>query len=133
MKVTAVLLAAGQGLRMKSKLLKVLHPVCGKPMLVYALAVAGSASTEKPVVVIGKDGHFQTALLEPGTYTLVAEVYVWGQLPEPYPVGDDEPRYGGVLRMRPSSLAYVGSAKVTVSTNAASPVRIELVPRGKRD
>jgi bifunctional UDP-N-acetylglucosamine pyrophosphorylase/glucosamine-1-phosphate N-acetyltransferase len=56
MKVTAVLLAAGQGLRMKSKLLKVLHPVCGKPMLVYALAVAGSASTEKPVVIVGRDG-----------------------------------------------------------------------------
>ena len=56
MKVTAVLLAAGQGLRMKSKLLKVLHPVCGKPMLAYALSVAGSASTEKPVVIVGKDG-----------------------------------------------------------------------------
>ena len=57
MKVTAVILAAGQGVRMKSKVLKVLHPVCGKPMLAYALAVAGSASTEKPVVVIGKDGE----------------------------------------------------------------------------
>ena len=57
MRVTAVLLAAGQGLRMKSRVLKVLHPVCGKPMLAYALAVAGSASTEKPVVVVGKDGE----------------------------------------------------------------------------
>jgi len=49
-------LAAGQGTRMKSRLSKVLHPVCGKPMLAYALAVAGAASTEKPVVVIGRDG-----------------------------------------------------------------------------
>jgi bifunctional UDP-N-acetylglucosamine pyrophosphorylase/glucosamine-1-phosphate N-acetyltransferase len=56
MKVTAIILAAGQGVRMKSRLSKVLHPVCGKPMLVYALAVAGSASTEKPVVIVGKDG-----------------------------------------------------------------------------
>jgi bifunctional UDP-N-acetylglucosamine pyrophosphorylase/glucosamine-1-phosphate N-acetyltransferase len=63
MKVTAVLLAAGQGLRMKSKLLKVLHPVCGKPMLVYALAVAGSASTEKPVVIVGKDGDVLRSFL----------------------------------------------------------------------
>jgi bifunctional UDP-N-acetylglucosamine pyrophosphorylase / glucosamine-1-phosphate N-acetyltransferase len=63
MKVTAVLLAAGQGTRMKSKLLKVLHPVCGKPMLAYALALAGSASTEKPVVVIGKDGEPLRAFL----------------------------------------------------------------------
>ena len=57
MKVTAVLLAAGQGTRMKTRLPKVLHPVCGKPMLVHALEVARSASTEKPVVVIGKDGQ----------------------------------------------------------------------------
>ena len=57
MKVTAVLLAAGQGTRMKSSLPKVLHPVCGKPMLLYALEAARSASTEKPVVVIGKDGE----------------------------------------------------------------------------
>ncbi len=55
MKVTAVLLAAGQGTRMKTRLPKVLHPVCGKPMLAYALEVACSASTEQPVVVIGKD------------------------------------------------------------------------------
>jgi len=57
MNVTAVLLAAGQGTRMKSRLLKVLHPVCGKPMLVYALAAAGSASTGKPVVIVGRDGE----------------------------------------------------------------------------
>ena len=63
MKVTAVLLAAGQGTRMKSRLLKVLHPVCGKPMLAYALEVASFASTEKPVVVVGKDGQAFRAFL----------------------------------------------------------------------
>jgi bifunctional UDP-N-acetylglucosamine pyrophosphorylase / glucosamine-1-phosphate N-acetyltransferase len=57
MKVTAVLLAAGRGTRMKTKLPKVLHPVCGKPMLAYALDVACSASTEQPVVVVGKDSQ----------------------------------------------------------------------------
>jgi bifunctional UDP-N-acetylglucosamine pyrophosphorylase/glucosamine-1-phosphate N-acetyltransferase len=57
MKVTAILLAAGQGTRMKSRLLKVLHPVCGKPMIDYALAVARSVTTEKPVVVVGVDGQ----------------------------------------------------------------------------
>jgi bifunctional UDP-N-acetylglucosamine pyrophosphorylase / glucosamine-1-phosphate N-acetyltransferase len=56
MRVTAILLAAGQGTRMKSSLQKVLHPVCGKPMVAYALEAASSASTEKPVVIIGNGG-----------------------------------------------------------------------------
>jgi bifunctional UDP-N-acetylglucosamine pyrophosphorylase/glucosamine-1-phosphate N-acetyltransferase len=57
MKIAAVILAAGQGTRMKSALQKVLHPVCGKPMVSYSLAAAASTSTEKPVVIIGMDGE----------------------------------------------------------------------------
>ncbi|HSA99292.1 MAG TPA: NTP transferase domain-containing protein, partial [Anaerolineales bacterium] len=53
MKVTAVLLAAGQGTRMKSDLPKVLHPLCGKPMLWHALEALKSVTTEKPVVIVG--------------------------------------------------------------------------------
>jgi len=53
MKVSAVLLAAGQGTRMKSNLPKVLHPVAGKPMLWHALQAIKQATTEKPVVVVG--------------------------------------------------------------------------------
>ncbi|HMR97688.1 MAG TPA: bifunctional UDP-N-acetylglucosamine diphosphorylase/glucosamine-1-phosphate N-acetyltransferase GlmU [Anaerolineales bacterium] len=53
MKVTAVLLAAGQGTRMKSSLPKVLHPLCGKPIVWHVLEALKSATTDKPVVVIG--------------------------------------------------------------------------------
>jgi bifunctional UDP-N-acetylglucosamine pyrophosphorylase/glucosamine-1-phosphate N-acetyltransferase len=53
MKVTAVLLAAGQGTRMKSDLPKVLHPIAGRPMLWYTLHAMELASTEKPVVIVG--------------------------------------------------------------------------------
>ena len=53
MKVTAVLLAAGQGTRMKTDLPKVLHPLCGKPMLWHVLEALKSATTEKPVVIVG--------------------------------------------------------------------------------
>ena len=56
MKITAVILAAGQGTRMKSALQKVLHPVCGKPIVAYSLEAASSASTEVPVVIIGNGG-----------------------------------------------------------------------------
>jgi bifunctional UDP-N-acetylglucosamine pyrophosphorylase / glucosamine-1-phosphate N-acetyltransferase len=53
MKITAVLLAAGQGTRMKSERPKVLHPLCGKPMLWHVLEALRAATTEKPVVVVG--------------------------------------------------------------------------------
>ncbi len=53
MKTTAVLLAAGQGTRMKSEFPKVLHPVCGLPMIAHSLAAAQAATTGMPVVVIG--------------------------------------------------------------------------------
>ena len=53
MKVTAVLLAAGQGTRMKSDLPKVLHTLCGKPMLWHVLEALKSVTTEKPVVIVG--------------------------------------------------------------------------------
>src|SRR5690349_20570431 len=53
MKITAVLLAAGHGTRMKSDLPKVLHNVVGKPMVFYGLEAARQASTETPVLVVG--------------------------------------------------------------------------------
>ena len=53
MKITPILLAAGLGTRMRSRLPKVLHPVCGLPMLAHSLAAVRQVSTETPVVVIG--------------------------------------------------------------------------------
>jgi len=53
MKITAVLLAAGQGTRMKSDLPKMLHLICGRPMVFHALNSARTVSTETPLVVIG--------------------------------------------------------------------------------
>jgi bifunctional UDP-N-acetylglucosamine pyrophosphorylase/glucosamine-1-phosphate N-acetyltransferase len=53
MKVAAVLLGAGQGIRMHSEIPKVLHPLCGKPMLWYTLQALKQAATEKPVLIVG--------------------------------------------------------------------------------
>jgi len=51
--VAAVILAAGQGTRMRSRLPKVLHPLMGKPLICHALEAARAASQRPPVVVIG--------------------------------------------------------------------------------
>ena len=52
--VHAIILAAGEGTRMKSELPKVLHPICGRPMIAYALDLAAAAGVKQPVVVLGK-------------------------------------------------------------------------------
>lgn len=49
----AVVLAAGQGTRMKSKLYKVLHKVCGKPMVQHVVDQLSTLELEKLAVVIG--------------------------------------------------------------------------------
>jgi bifunctional UDP-N-acetylglucosamine pyrophosphorylase/glucosamine-1-phosphate N-acetyltransferase len=53
MRLSAVILAAGQGTRMKSKLPKVLHSLLGKPMAWYALEAARRVTHTTPVMVIG--------------------------------------------------------------------------------
>ncbi|HEY3344505.1 MAG TPA: bifunctional UDP-N-acetylglucosamine diphosphorylase/glucosamine-1-phosphate N-acetyltransferase GlmU [Anaerolineaceae bacterium] len=55
-RITAIILAAGQGTRMHSTLPKVLHPIAGQPMIEYALQTAHSASSEIPVVVVSRSG-----------------------------------------------------------------------------
>lgn len=48
----AIVLAAGLGTRMRSRQPKVLHPICGRPMLAYALDAARAATSADPLVVI---------------------------------------------------------------------------------
>jgi bifunctional UDP-N-acetylglucosamine pyrophosphorylase/glucosamine-1-phosphate N-acetyltransferase len=48
-----IVLAAGQGKRMKSKLYKVLHPVCGQPMIGHVLDVLEAVRTDRTVVIVG--------------------------------------------------------------------------------
>ena len=48
---TVVLLAAGEGTRMRSALPKVLHPICGRPMILWPLLAAREAGAERVIVV----------------------------------------------------------------------------------
>ena len=53
MTIDVVVLAAGQGSRMKSLLPKVLHPIAGKPMLAHVLDSAKAVNADAMHVVIG--------------------------------------------------------------------------------
>ena len=52
--LAVVILAAGQGTRMRSDLHKVLHPLAGRPMLMHLLDTVDGLDAERRVVVIGK-------------------------------------------------------------------------------
>lgn len=51
--LAVIILAAGQGTRMKSSLHKVLHPVAGRSMLLHLLASVAELQPERQVVVVG--------------------------------------------------------------------------------
>ncbi len=74
MKKMAIVLAAGQGKRMKSKLYKVLHSVCGKPMVSHVLDAVRGASCERTVVIVGHGAEaVQGTLGNSVEYALQAE------------------------------------------------------------
>src|SRR3954464_9558998 len=53
MSLAAIILAAGKSTRMKSRKPKVLHEVCGRPMLEYVLRACYDAGCDQVFVVVG--------------------------------------------------------------------------------
>ena len=63
----AVLLAAGQGTRMRSPHPKVLQPICGRPMVGWALEAAARAGFDRLFLVVGdRGGEVRQALERAG-------------------------------------------------------------------
>ncbi|HXX59783.1 MAG TPA: bifunctional UDP-N-acetylglucosamine diphosphorylase/glucosamine-1-phosphate N-acetyltransferase GlmU [Candidatus Sulfotelmatobacter sp.] len=81
MTAVALILAAGQGTRMRSRLPKVLHPVCGRPMLAYVVDAATAATGSPPWVVVSPG--IQAAVRE-----AVAPQVCWAVQPEQLGTGD---------------------------------------------
>jgi bifunctional UDP-N-acetylglucosamine pyrophosphorylase/glucosamine-1-phosphate N-acetyltransferase len=60
----AIVLAAGQGTRMRSRIPKVLHPLAGRPMLAHVLDALRAAGIERTVVVTGHGADAVEAAIE---------------------------------------------------------------------
>ena len=74
MSTGAVVLAAGHGTRMRSRLPKVLHPIAGRPMILWALDALHAVDPEKVVVVLGPEGEEVKPSLPAGMQTGLQEV-----------------------------------------------------------
>jgi bifunctional UDP-N-acetylglucosamine pyrophosphorylase/glucosamine-1-phosphate N-acetyltransferase len=98
----SIILAAGHGKRMKSDLAKVLHQVCGRPMIAYVVEAARDAGARSIVVVVGYEAdQVRMALAEEPDVYFVDQVQQLG-------TGD------AVKACRPLLRDYTGPALVLV-------------------
>jgi bifunctional UDP-N-acetylglucosamine pyrophosphorylase/glucosamine-1-phosphate N-acetyltransferase len=74
--LSAVVLAAGEGTRMRSSLPKVLHPLCGLPMVVHVLETLVALPLERVVVVVGHGADAVTRTIEESLTTEVPVEFV---------------------------------------------------------
>jgi bifunctional UDP-N-acetylglucosamine pyrophosphorylase/glucosamine-1-phosphate N-acetyltransferase len=66
MELNVVVLAAGQGTRMKSSLPKVLHPIGAKPMLAHVIQTAFSLNPKQLTIVVGHEsGRIRATCADP--------------------------------------------------------------------
>jgi bifunctional UDP-N-acetylglucosamine pyrophosphorylase / glucosamine-1-phosphate N-acetyltransferase len=74
MTLLGIVLAAGQGKRMKSKLYKVMHPVCGKPMVGHVIDILEQLQVDRKVVIVGHGAEMvQSYLGTRAEYALQSE------------------------------------------------------------
>jgi bifunctional UDP-N-acetylglucosamine pyrophosphorylase/glucosamine-1-phosphate N-acetyltransferase len=71
--IFAAVLAAGKGTRMKSNRAKVLHTICGVPMVNYAIAALEPLGPKRTLVVVGHQAGEVKAVLPPQVHPILQE------------------------------------------------------------
>ena len=117
MPLDVIVLAAGQGKRMRSDLPKVLHPIAGRPLLAHVLDAARALSPRKIIVVHGHGGEQVRAAFagQDIVWVLQAEQLGTGHavrqaLPQLAGDGDTLILYGDVPLVRAASLQRLADA-----------------------
>ncbi len=113
-----IVLAAGQGTRMKSRRAKVLHELCGRPMLGHVLQNAKASSPSRLIVVIGRDAdEVRSRFDDDVEFVVQAEQRGTGHavqvaLPTLGPVtGDVLVLYGDTPLLRPETIERMRAVK----------------------
>lgn len=115
--MNVVILAAGQGKRMRSDLPKVLHRLAGRPLLAHVLDAARATGAKKICVVYGHGGETVPAALAAGDVTWVKQEPQQGTghavlqaLPHLDPTGATLVLYGDVPLIRAETLGRLIAA-----------------------
>src|SRR5690348_16953535 len=74
--LAAVVLAAGEGTRMRSTTPKVLHPLCGRPMVLHVVDALAELPLERIVIVVGHGAERVTKTLQEQLATEVPVEFV---------------------------------------------------------
>ncbi|MDP3062470.1 MAG: bifunctional UDP-N-acetylglucosamine diphosphorylase/glucosamine-1-phosphate N-acetyltransferase GlmU [Chloroflexota bacterium] len=133
----AVVLAAGKGARMRSRIPKVLHPVCGQPMLLYPLNAVRDAGVKRRVVVASPENQahvtqllgdsveyaYQSRPLGTGHALLQAMPLLRGQATHLLVTNGDLPLIRSETLAAMMSLHRGSRAAVTILTSRATPVQ----------
>jgi bifunctional UDP-N-acetylglucosamine pyrophosphorylase/glucosamine-1-phosphate N-acetyltransferase len=151
----AVVLAAGEGMRMHSERPKPLHRLCGRPMILHVLDALAELPVRKVVVVVGHRGDWVTKTLvdmAPGSLSIefVEQAAQRGSgdalavaltaLPEAHldAEGDVVVLPGDTPLVRPPTLAALvrhhrvaGAAATLLSAKLTNPIGYDRVVRGK--
>ena len=144
MPLDVIVLAAGQGKRMRSDLPKVLHPIAGRPLLAYVLDAARALAPRKTIVVHGHGAEkVRAAFADAGVeWVLQAEQLGTGhavQQAMPHVKGDAEVLilYGDVPLVRAESLKRLvkaaGEGVAVMTTELADPKGYGRIVRNARD
>jgi bifunctional UDP-N-acetylglucosamine pyrophosphorylase/glucosamine-1-phosphate N-acetyltransferase len=112
-----VILAAGQGTRMKSRLPKVLHPLAGKPLLSHVIDTARCLKPEKIMVVYGHGG-------EQVPRALAGDDLTWVEQAEQLGTGHAVEQAMGEIDNDSSLLVLYGDVPLIQTTTLAELVRL---------
>ncbi len=110
----ALILAAGRGTRMKSRLSKVLHPLCGRPMVMWVVEAARGAGCA-PAAVVGHQAEAVTAVLGP---TVPAALQA-----APRGTGDAVASAGGLIPREGTVLVLAGDTPLLRSETLSALLR----------
>lgn len=133
--LSAVVLAAGQGTRMRSTHNKQLQELCGQPLIRRALALVEHVGAAHPVVVLGHQAEQVRAVLPPNARSVVQDPLLGTghavQVAEELLRGDGAERllvtYGDTVLLRPETMQRL--ARQPVDPDAPLALLTARVPR----